>query len=370
MTVRCSPGSPGHFFVHFLRLRLADFSFDLPPELVAQHPTAERGQSRLLVLNRATGGLSDRLFSDLPILLRRGDLLIVNNTRVFAARLLGRRLPGGGAAECLLIRRLEAQSPNTEIWEALVHPGQRLKEGSRLELGSPGHLVHAAILDRRFHGRRRVQLWTDAASVEAAVDHAGHVPLPPYIHRSDTPIDRERYQTVYAHERGSIAAPTAGLHFTPEMLAMLDEAGVERAAITLHVGYGTFQPIRVDVVEDHQMDEEQYEVPDETAAAINRALAEGRRVIAVGTTTTRALESAATVEGRVEATRASTNLFIVPGHRFRVVSGLITNFHLPQSSLLLLVSAFGGREQALNAYRHAVQNRYRFYSYGDANLII
>jgi S-adenosylmethionine:tRNA ribosyltransferase-isomerase len=265
---------------------------------------------------------------------------------------------------------LEAQSPNTEIWEALVHPGQRLKKGSRLELGSPGHLVHAEILDRRFHGRRRVQLWTDAASVEAAVDHAGHVPLPPYIHRSDTPIDRERYQTVYAHERGSIAAPTAGLHFTPEMLAMLDEAGIERAAITLHVGYGTFQPIRVEVVEDHQMDEEQYEVPDETAAAINRALAEGRRVIAVGTTTTRALESAATVEGRVEATRASTNLFIVPGHRFRVISGLITNFHLPQSSLLLLVSAFGGREQALNAYRHAVQNRYRFYSYGDANLII
>ncbi|HUE84984.1 MAG TPA: tRNA preQ1(34) S-adenosylmethionine ribosyltransferase-isomerase QueA [Vicinamibacterales bacterium] len=351
-------------------MRLADFAFDLPRELIAQEPTAERGQSRLLILNRASGSLSDRRFSDLPGLLRRGDLLVVNDTRVFAARLLGRRLPGGGAAQLLLVRRVEPLSPRAEIWEALVHPGQRLKEGSRLELGPAGHPIHAEILDRRFHGRRRVRIWTDAESVEEAVDHGGHVPLPPYIKRSDAPVDRERYQTVYARERGSIAAPTAGLHFTPRILAMLDEAGIERAGITLHVGYGTFQPIRVERVEDHEMEQEQYEVSDDTAAAINRALTEGRRVVAVGTTTTRALESVATAEGRVEASSGSTNLFIVPGHPFRVVSGLLTNFHLPQSSLLLLVSAFAGRERALAAYRHAVQNRYRFYSYGDAHLIL
>ena len=358
------------FFVHFRGVRLTEFSFELPPELVAQQPTPERGQSRLLVLNRASGEISDQVFTNLPVLLRRGDLLVVNDTRVFAARLLGRRLPGGGAAECLLVRRLEARSPGEEVWEALVHPGQRLKESSRLELGPAEHLLHAEILDRRFHGRRRVRLWTDTESVEAAVDRAGHVPLPPYIKRADEPIDRERYQTVYAAERGSIAAPTSGLHFTPAILAALDEAGIERVAITLHVGYGTFQPIRVERIEEHEMEPEHFTVPEATAAAINRALAEGRRIIAVGTTTTRALESVATAQGRVEASVGVTSLFITPGHPFRVVSGLITNFHLPQSSLLLLVTAFAGREYVLKAYRHAVQNRYRFYSYGDANLIL
>jgi S-adenosylmethionine:tRNA ribosyltransferase-isomerase len=358
------------FYVHFPGVRLTEFSFELPPELIAQQPTPERGQSRLLVLNRASGEISNHLFRDLPVLLRRGDLLVVNDTRVFAARLLGRRLPGGGAAECLLVRRLEARSPYEEVWEALVHPGQRLKEGARLELGSPEHLLHAEILDRRFHGRRHVRLWTDTESVEAAVDRAGHVPLPPYIKRADAPIDRDRYQTVYAAERGSIAAPTSGLHFTPAILAALDEAGIERVAITLHVGYGTFQPIRVERVEEHEMEQETFNVPAVTATAVNRALADGRRVIAVGTTTTRALESVATAEGGVEASEGATSLFITPGHRFRVVSGLITNFHLPQSSLLLLVSAFAGREYVLEAYRHAVQNRYRFYSYGDASLIL
>jgi S-adenosylmethionine:tRNA ribosyltransferase-isomerase len=351
-------------------LRLADFSFDLPSELIAQHPPAERGQSRLLVVNRATGSLDDRRFDDLPALLGRGDLLVVNNTRVFAARLLGKRLPGGGAAECLLVRRLEAASRSAEVWEALVHPGQRLKEGSRIELGKEPYLIHAEILGRFFHGRRHVRLWTDGPSVEEAVDHAGHVPLPPYIKRSDAPGDRERYQTVYACERGSIAAPTAGLHFTPEILAALDAAGIERAAVTLHVGYGTFQPIRVERVEDHRMEPEYYEVPAETAAAINRARAEGRRIVAVGTTTTRTLEAVANAAGRVEAASGSTDLFIVPGHRFRVVSGLITNFHLPQSTLLLLVCAFAGREHTLAAYRHAVAKRYRFYSYGDAMAIL
>ena len=351
-------------------MRLIDFSFDLPPELIAQEPTPERGQSRLLVADRATGRLEDRVFTELPLLLRRGDLLVFNNTRVFAARLLGRRLPGGGTAECLLVRRLEATSPTAEIWEALVHPGQRLKEGSRLELGSSSCPVHAQILERRFHGRRRVRIWTEGGSIEEAVDRAGHVPLPPYIKRADAPTDRDRYQTVYARERGSIAAPTAGLHFTPQILAALDAAGIQRSVLTLHVGYGTFQPIRVEQVEDHQMEPEHYDLPAETAAAINRAVDEGRRVIAVGTTTTRTLESVATANGRVEAGAGATNLFIVPGHQFRVVSGLITNFHLPQSSLLLLVSAFAGRDRALAAYRHGVEKRYRFYSYGDAMVVL
>jgi S-adenosylmethionine:tRNA ribosyltransferase-isomerase len=351
-------------------LRLADFSFDLPSELIAQEPTPARGHSRLLVLDRETGALDDRRFEELPALLRRGDLLVVNDTQVFAARLLGRRLPGGGAAECLLVRRIEATSPRTEIWEALVHPGQRLKEGSRLELGTPPHLIHAEVLGRHFHGRRRVRIWSDGPSVEEAVDHAGHVPLPPYIKRSDASRDRDRYQTVYARERGSIAAPTAGLHFTPEILAALDASGIERVGITLHVGYGTFQPIRVEQVEDHRMEPEHFEVLPAAAAAINRARAEGRRVIAVGTTTTRTLESVADLEGQVQAATGSTDLFIIPGHRFRVVSGLITNFHLPQSSLLLLVCALAGREHTLEAYRHAVEQRYRFYSYGDATLIL
>lgn len=329
-----------------------------------------RGRSRLLVLDRTDGSLSDHLFSDLPSLLRRGDLLVVNDTRVFAARLLGRRLPGGGAAECLLVRCLESVSPRCEIWEALVHPGQRLKEGARLELGVPGALMHGEILERRFHGRRSIRLWTDELSLQEAIDRAGHIPLPPYIKRPDDARDRERYQTVYALRRGSIAAPTAGLHFTPELLDALAGAGVERAAITLHVGYGTFQPVRVERLEEHRMEAEHFEVSPEAADAISRALRERRRIIAVGTTTTRTLESLAlTASGGVQAASGATNLFITPGYAFRIVSGLITNFHLPRSSLLMLVSAFAGREHTLKAYRHAVANGYRFYSYGDAMFV-
>jgi S-adenosylmethionine:tRNA ribosyltransferase-isomerase len=307
-----------------------------------------RGLSRLLVVDRATGACDDRRFVELPQLLRRGDLLVVNNTRVFAARLLGRRLPGGGAAECMLVRKLEAVSESSEIWEALVHPGQRLKEGSRLELGTDA-VIHAEVLTRRFHGRRSVRLWTDGAPLQEAIDRAGHIPLP--------------------QQRGSIAAPTAGLHFTPQLLAELEAAGIERTAVTLHVGYGTFQPVRVARVEDHQMEPEHYEVAADAAAAISRALREGRRVIAVGTTTTRTLESLSrNARGEIEPASGATDLFIRPGHQFRIVSGLITNFHLPQSSLLMLVSAFLGRERTLAAYRHAVEERYRFYSYGDAML--
>jgi S-adenosylmethionine:tRNA ribosyltransferase-isomerase len=353
-------------------LNLSEFSFDLPPELIAQEPPALRGGSRLLVMHRAGGTLDDRTFAELPALLRPGDLLVLNDTRVFPARLLGRRLPGGGAAECLLVRRVEPSTDGrTEVWEALVHPGQRLKSGSRLEFGSGDRALEGQVLERRFHGRRTVRLTAAAGRVEDLVDAIGHVPLPPYIKRADSPADRERYQTVYARDRGSIAAPTAGLHFTPEILTALDARGVERTAVTLHVGYGTFEPIRVDRVEEHRVQPEHYEVSIETARALTRALAEQRRIIAVGTTTTRTLESLEiTAAGEVQPVSGSTDLFIYPGFRFRLISGLVTNFHLPRSSLLVLVSAFAGRERVLAAYRHAVERRYRFYSYGDAMMII
>jgi S-adenosylmethionine:tRNA ribosyltransferase-isomerase len=352
-------------------VNISDFDFELPPELIAQEPPAARGASRLLLVDRQTGALADHQFQDLPSLLRSGDLLVLNNTRVFAARLLGTRLPGGGAAECLLVRPLARTTPSSEIWEALVHPGQRLKEGSRLEFGDGAHAIHGEVLDRHFHGRRSVRLWTDGANLTAVVDAIGHTPLPPYIKRLDAAADRDRYQTVYARERGSIAAPTAGLHFTTALLDELDARGIERTAITLHVGYGTFQPIRSERVEDHLMEAEQFEVSREAAAAISRAFRERRRVIAVGTTTTRTLESLPlTDDGGVEPATGSTSLFIFPGYSFRIVSGLISNFHLPQSSLLLLVSALVGREKVLAAYRHAVAERYRFYSYGDAMLAL
>ena len=323
----------------------------------------------MLVVDKATGARTDSVFTDLPALLRAGDLLVVNDTRVFAARLLGRRLPGGGAAECLLVRRLELISPQCEIWEALVHPGQRLKQGARIELGLERDLIHGEIMDRHFHGRRSVKLWTSASSLQEAVDRSGHIPLPPYIKRNDDETDRERYQTIYAERRGSIAAPTAGLHFTPELMTRLDGAGVERAAITLHVGYGTFQPVRSEQVDEHEMEAEHFEVSPAAAGAISRALREHRRIIAVGTTTTRTLESLPVTDDGVAPTAGLTTLFITPGHQFRIVSALITNFHLPRSSLLMLVSAFAGRERVLEAYRHAVEHGYRFYSYGDAMFI-
>jgi S-adenosylmethionine:tRNA ribosyltransferase-isomerase len=378
-------------------LRLSEFDFDLPPELIAQEPAPERGTSRLLTLHRDTGAIADRRFADLPDLLQPSDLLVVNDTRVFAARLIGRRLPGGGAVECLLLRRLSAtetggdgpleggdspQSPGDsprasgmdpplsgETWEALMHPGQRLKAGSRVEFAGGAHVIHGEVLDRRFHGRRSVRLTSTTGTLAEAIDALGHVPLPPYIKRPDQSSDRERYQTMFARARGSIAAPTAGLHFTPELIAALAARGIERASITLHVGYGTFKPIRTDDVSQHEMDEEHYDVSPAAADAISRALRDGRRIVATGTTTTRALESAVSNDGVIAPGPSSTRLFIVPGHRFRVVSALITNFHLPRSSLLLLVSAFAGRDHVLAAYRHAIAERYRFYSYGDAMLI-
>jgi S-adenosylmethionine:tRNA ribosyltransferase-isomerase len=349
-------------------VRVADFDFDLPPELIAQEPPAERGTSRLLRLARADGAVTHHAFAELPRLLRPGDVLVVNDTRVFPARLVGHRLPGGGAAECFLVR--PGAEPDT--WVALVHPGQRLRPGSRMVFERDGHRLDAEVLREHFHGRRLVRLRApDGTRALDAVHAIGHVPLPPYVKRGDTAADRERYQTVYAHHEGSIAAPTAGLHFTPAILDALTQAGIERVTITLHVGYGTFQPIRVDEVEAHEMEAEPFEVDEAAAAALTRARHEGRRIIAVGTTTTRTLESLVVdPSGAVCPQRGETALFIHPGHRFQLVNGLITNFHLPRSSLLMLVSAFAGREHLLAAYGQAVADRYRFYSYGDAMLIL
>ena len=356
-----------------------EFDFTLPPELIAQEPSAERSAARLLVLHRDAGSITHTNISTLPDWLRAGDLLVVNNTRVFPARLLGRRLPTGGAVECLLIRRLASDTYQTrigpvsdpEVWEALMHPGQKLQPGARVVFEGL-HTLHGEVIERRFHGRRLIRLWTeDGAAVDEAVDAIGHVPLPPYIKRDDRTDDRDRYQTIFARTRGSVAAPTAGLHFSPALMTALAARGVELADITLHVGYGTFQPVRVDRVEDHRVEPEEYEISSGATAAIGRALAEHRRVIAVGTTTTRALEaSAAAHGGQVAAGSGVADLFIHPGFEFRVISGLLTNFHLPRSSLLMLVSAFGGCDRIRSAYDTAVAERYRFYSYGDAMLIL
>jgi S-adenosylmethionine:tRNA ribosyltransferase-isomerase len=355
-------------------MQVRDFDFDLPPELIAQEPAAERGAARLLVVDRAAGALTHTHIAALPELLRAGDLIVVNNTRVFPARLLGRRVPSGGAVECLLVAPVPDTAPprrESVLWEALVHPGQKLKPGAEVVFDGV-HTLHGEILERRFFGRRIVRLWTeDGAAVDEVVDAIGHVPLPPYIKREDRADDRDRYQTVFASERGSIAAPTAGLHFSPQLVAALRDRGVGLGEITLHVGYGTFQPVRVEQVEDHRVEAERYDVSAETAAAIAAARAGGGRVVAVGTTTTRTLEAVARANGgAVVEGRGVTDLFIYPGFEFQAVGGLLTNFHLPQSSLLMLVSAFAGRDLTRRAYDAAIERRYRFYSYGDAMLVL
>jgi S-adenosylmethionine:tRNA ribosyltransferase-isomerase len=370
---------------------VSDFDYDLPERLIAQEPSARRDASRLLVVDRATGGLVDAAFTELPDYLRPGDLLVLNNTRVFPARLIGRRLRVtprgetvlGGRVEVFLVSQVEPL-----VWEALVKPGRSLTPGARVEFAR-GKLT-AEVIKWRERGRRVVRFEV-AGDFDQIIDRIGRTPLPPYIKRDDEDrLDAERYQTVFARERGAVAAPTAGLHFTPELLDRLRGRGVEIAEITLHVGYGTFQPVRVERVEDHRVEPETYSIGSDAAGSINRALAEGRRVIAVGTTTTRALESAArraTEEqsggaeqhmgterqgpsATITAGTATTDLFIYPGFEFWVINGLVTNFHLPCSSLLMLVSAFSKTELILNVYRKAIEREYRFYSYGDAMLII
>ncbi len=360
-------------------MNLSDFDFELPDELIAQHPPAERGGSRLVVFNRAAKQTEHTAFDQLPSYLTRGDLLVVNDTRVFPARLLGHRVPSGGAVECLLVRRVEVgtlgvgalEVGRSEVWEALMHPGQKLKPGAQVRFERDGSCLVGEVLERHNFGRRSIRLEAPSGEqVADLIERIGHVPLPPYIKRDDEASDRDRYQTVFARSSGSVAAPTAGLHFTQSLLAELESRGIERTMITLHVGYGTFKPVRVDQVEDHVVDPEGYSVSPEAADALTRARREGRRIIAVGTTTTRALESLVGEDGTVRAGEGETRLFIRPGHRFELVSGLVTNFHLPKSSLLILAAAFAGRDEILAVYREAVQRRYRFYRYGDAMLLL
>jgi S-adenosylmethionine:tRNA ribosyltransferase-isomerase len=362
---------------------LSEFYFDLPVELIAQEPAADRAGARMLHLGRRSGEWHDRSFHDLVRLLRTDDLLVFNKTRVFPARLFGHRAgvyaqPVSqknaaakeflrGKVEVLLTRQLKDNE-----WLALVHPGRKIAVGEKLFFGegAEGPELEAEVIGRGTSGERtlRFSLIEDFFGI---LERIGHIPLPPYINRPDTATDRERYQTVFARDRGSVAAPTAGLHFTPEIMRAIKERGIETAELTLHVGLGTFQPLRHDRVEDNKLHREAYSISPETAAAINAAKSAGRRVVAVGTTTVRTLEYAAslTQDGSIAAASGEVDIFIYPGFEFRVTDALLTNFHLPRSSLLMLVSAFAGRENVLRAYHHAVQYKYRFFSYGDCMFV-
>jgi S-adenosylmethionine:tRNA ribosyltransferase-isomerase len=366
---------------------VSEFNYQLSAELIAQDPLPDRAASRLLQMNRRSGRLRNRLFRDFPDLLRTDDLIVFNNTRVFSARLYGTRSgtkaqPVGlrnpaageflkGQVEVLLTRQL-SQDPNE--WECLVRPGRKIGVGERLFFGNRNERNHdelqAEVVARGGFGERRIR-FRPTADFFGLVERLGHVPLPPYIDRPDRPGDRDRYQTVYARERGSVAAPTAGLHFTPDILARMRDRGIETTEITLHVGLGTFQPVRVDRVEDHRLHRESFDISNQAAAKINQAMDAGRRVIAVGTTTVRTLEYAAgsSGDGRVQAGSGEADIFIHPGYEFRIVGALLTNFHLPQSTLLMLVCAFGGKDPIMQAYRHAVEQKYRFYSYGDCMFV-
>ena len=360
---------------------VSDFQFELPQELIAQEPLSDRAASRLLRLSASTGALGDLHFREFPDLLHPTDLIVFNNTRVFPARLYGRRAglhsqplspqnPASheflrGRVEVLLTHQLR-QDPNE--WQCLVRPGRKIGVGEHLFFGDLDEL-RAEVIARGEFGERHIR-FDPVDDFFARIDQIGHIPLPPYISRDDSAADRDRYQTVYAQERGSVAAPTAGLHFTPEILARIRERGIETAEITLHVGLGTFQPVRAETVEEHRLHSEPYSISEAAAEQIERARRESRRVIAIGTTTVRTLEYAARQgAGTVRAGTGHANLFIYPGFRFQVVRALLTNFHLPQSTLLMLVCALGGKDKVLRAYRHAVDHRYRFYSYGDCMFV-
>jgi S-adenosylmethionine:tRNA ribosyltransferase-isomerase len=358
---------------------LDEFDYHLPAELIAQRPLAERDASRMMAVNRASKTFEDLSFRSLPGILKAGDLLVFNNSKVFPARLLGRR-SGVGAQKIsehnpsareflraemeLFLTRRESE----DLWWGLVHPGRKVRIGEVLTFGNE---LEAEVLERGEYGLRKVRLKARRGSIDDAIDRVGHVPLPPYIRRADEPRDRETYQTVYAKIRGAVAAPTAGFHFTEKVLGDLRARGIETCEVTLHVGLGTFQPVRVKNVEEHRMGPERYEISESAARALNRARDEGRRIVAVGTTSVRTLESAIREpRGRFAPAHGETRLFIYPGFEFRTVGALLTNFHLPKSTLLMLVSAFAGRELTLQAYGRAVRERYRFYSYGDCMLIV
>jgi S-adenosylmethionine:tRNA ribosyltransferase-isomerase len=343
---------------------ISDFDYDLPEALIAQQPLEQRDASRMLVLNRANRTFADSSFRSLPDYLRPNDVVVLNNTRVFPARLIGERVPTGGAVELLLLREIEAN-----VWEALARPARRLRMGAHLSFG--GARLMAEVIEESEHGRRVIR-FEAAEDLNKLIDELGRTPLPPYIKRDAGEFagDREQYQTIYASQRGAIAAPTAGLHFTPRTLLSLENSGVQIVEVTLHVGYGTFEPVSVQEIEKHRVAPEYFSVSTEAADKINQARSNGGRVICVGTTTARALESAISNEAAVVAGSGTAGLTIVPGYRFRAVDVLLTNFHLPKSSLLLLVSAFAGREFVLEAYHHAVDERYRFYSFGDSMLVL
>jgi len=357
-----------------------EFDYPLPTELIAQQPLPERDASRMMLLDRGAASFQDRTFRDLPQILRPGDLLVFNNTKVFPARLLGRRTgttaqrigKRNPAAREFLTAEIElllTRQESEDRWQGLVHPGRKVRTGEVLIFGD-GEL-EAEVLGRGEYGVRQVRLKARRGSIEDAIDRLGHVPLPPYIRRPDEPADQRTYQTVYAKVRGAVAAPTAGFHFTERVLAELAARGIETCEITLHVGLGTFQPVRVERVEEHRMEAERFEISESAAAAINHARNEGRRVIAVGTTCVRTLEYVAREHaGRIVSGRGETNLFVFPGFPFQIVGALLTNFHLPKSTLLMLVSAFAGQELIFRAYQHAIAERYRFYSYGDCMVIL
>ncbi len=350
-------------------MNISDFDYHLPKELIAAFPTEDRPSARLLQVDRSTGAISHHIFRDLGQFLRPGDLLVLNNTKVIPARLFGRK-PTGGSVETLLLRNTGGNR-----WEALMRPNRRIKKGAWIIYGSNGSELKAQVLDgaRQDSGQRTLEFDEDGALEK--IRRMGRIPLPPYLDRPDTDLDREMYQTVFASREGAVASPTAGLHFDRNLLSSLAEQGIEIAYVTLHVSYGTFQPIATDCVEEHRMEEEEYEITEQAAMQINDALQNGRRVIACGTTSVRTLESAVDIQGHVAPGRGKTALFIYPPYRFRIVQGLITNFHLPKSSLLLLVAAFLGpgqghiAEKLIAVYQSAVRSGYRFYSYGDAMLI-
>ncbi len=366
-----------------LAVLVSDFDYQLPPELIAQQPLPDRAAARMLHLVRYPEAMHDREFRTLPDLLRPGDLVVLNDTRVIPARLFGRRSgarsqpvsprnPAArdflrGKVEVLLTRKL--LSSQGEQWEALVHPGRKIGVGEQLYFGEADEL-HAEVVGRGEYGVRALR-FDPVPDFFSVLERIGHVPLPPYIDRPDKPEDRSRYQTVFAREIGSVAAPTAGLHFTSETLDRLHQRGIATAYITLHVGLGTFQPVHEAIVEQHKLHCEHYNISQEAARQINTALHEGQRIVAVGTTTVRTLEQAALIAegGGVQAGSGESGLFIYPGFQFRVVSTMLTNFHLPRSTLLMLVCAFAGKDVVLRAYRHAMQQRYRFYSYGDCMFI-
>lgn len=341
-------------------LKKSDFSFELPPELIAQDPLEDRSASRLLVLDKHTGAVSHRIFRDVVDYLKSGDCLVLNNTKVIPARLLGEREGTGGHVEVLLLKR-----QGGDVWETLVKPGKKCKPGNRLVFGDG--LLRAEVLETVEEGNRLIRFEYDGI-FEEVLDRLGEMPLPPYItHKLK---DNNRYQTVYAKYEGSAAAPTAGLHFTRELLDRIEEKGVKIAYVTLHVGLGTFRPVKEENVLSHHMHSEYYEVSEEAAEQINRTRAEGGRVICVGTTSCRTIESAADESKTVRPGCGNTEIFIYPGYQFKVMDALVTNFHLPESTLVMLVSALAGREHVLDAYREAIREKYRFFSFGDAMLVV